>query len=307
MKVAITGATGFVGRRLVARLQQLNHSVVVLTRQVESVAREQFPLSAFPQVTIVVYDPAELGDWQQTIAGCDAVVNLAGEPIAEQRWTPEFKQRLMDSRVTTTQNLVAAIGAANPRLQVLVNASAVGFYGTSETATFDETSPAGADYLAAICQNWEAAATAVKDHGTRLVILRLGVVLGLQGALGKMLPVFKLFAGGPIGSGQQWMSWIHCDDVVSLIIKAVTDPSMQGVYNATAPNPVTMAALCQALGKVLKRPSWLPVPNFALEAMLGDGAMVVLEGQKVLPKQTVAAGFEYGYGDVEAAIEQILR
>jgi hypothetical protein len=302
MKVAITGATGFVGSRLVERLQALGHQPIVLTRQPDR-AKQKFAASP---VEIINYDPMQSGAWQATMASCDAVVNLAGEPIADQRWTAEYKQKLMDSRVKTTEHLVAAISQANPKPQVLVNASAVGFYGTSETASFDETSAAGNDYLAEICHNWEAAASKVKDSGTRLVILRFGIVLGLGGALGKMLTPFQMFLGGPIGSGNQWMSWVHLDDVVELIITAITNTQMQGVYNATAPHPVRMMELCQALGRVMQRPSWLPVPGFALEALLGDGALVVLEGQQVLPKQTLTSGFNYRYPTVEPALKEIL-
>jgi uncharacterized protein len=301
MKVAVTGATGFVGSRLVETLHSLGHTVVVLARSAAK-AEKLFPAGVYPQVTVV----EDVSAWAEALTGCDGVVNLAGEPIAEKRWTPEQKQRLVDSRIDTTKALVAAIGQANPRPQVLVNASAIGFYGTSETATFDETSPAGDDFLAELCQAWEAAAMEVKSGGTRLVILRSGIVLGLGGALGKMLPAFRLFAGGPIGSGNQWFSWIHRDDLVSLIIKALNDGAMQGVYNATAPNPVRMGEMCQVLGGVMGRPSWLPVPDFALEAMLGDGAKVVLEGQQVLPKNTLASGFEYQYSTVKPALAQIL-
>lgn len=305
MKVAITGATGFVGTRLVERLQSVGHHIVVLSRDA-SKATKIFPKQVYSNVEIVAYDPYNSGDWQSALSGCEAVVNLAGEPIAEQRWTPEYKQQLLDSRILTTQKLVEAIAQANPKPQVLVNASAIGFYGTSETATFDETSPAGNDFLAEICQKWEAAATEVKSSGTRLVILRLGIVLGLGGALGKMLTPFRMFAGGPIGSGNQWFSWIHRDDLVSLILKALTDSAMQGIYNATAPKPVRMNDLCQVLGAVMKRPSWLPVPGFVLETMLGDGATVVLEGQEVLPKNTLNSGFAYEYQEIQPALQQIL-
>jgi uncharacterized protein len=305
MKVAVTGATGFVGTRLVERLQNLGHSVVVLSRDTSKAARI-FPKQVYTNVEVVAYDPYNSGDWQSALSGCEGVVNLAGEPIAEARWTPEYKQKLLDSRILTTQKLVEAIAQANPKPQVLVNASAIGFYGTSETATFDETSAAGSDFLAEICQKWEAAASEVKSSGTRLVILRLGIVLGLGGALGKMLMPFRMFAGGPIGSGNQWFSWMHRDDLVNLILKALTDGAMQGVYNATAPNPVRMNDLCQTLGTLMKRPSWLPVPGFVLEGMLGEGAIVVLEGQQVLPKNTLSSGFTYEYATIEPALSQIL-
>jgi uncharacterized protein len=309
MKVAITGATGFVGSRLVERLQSLGHEVLVLTRNPEA-ARQKFPIEVYKTVEVLGY----ASDWQTHIAGCDGVVNLAGTPIAEQKWTPEYKQQILDSRLQTTANLVAAITSgraqpnvqADPQPQVLVNASAIGFYGTSETGEFNELSLAGNDFLAEVCSKWEAEATKVQASGTRLVILRLGIVLGMGGALAKMLTPFRLFAGGPIGSGRQWFSWIHQDDVVSLIVKALTDGAMQGVYNATAPNPVRMTELCTVLGQQMQRPSWLPVPGFAIEALLGDGAVVVLEGQKVIPQQTLNSGFNYEYQTVDRALAQIL-
>ncbi|MEG4207269.1 TIGR01777 family oxidoreductase [Microcoleus sp. Pol7_A1] len=305
MKVAIAGATGFVGSRLVEKLQAAGHQVVVLSRDAAKAGRV-FPASAYPNLQVVAYTPAESGDWQKSIAGCDAVVNLAGVPIAEERWTEARQQAILDSRKLTTAKLVEAIVNANPRPSVLVSASAIGYYGTSETAEFDETSPAGNDFLAAVCKDWEAAAQPAKNAGTRLAILRLGIVLGMGGALAKMLPPFKLFAGGPIGTGKQWFSWVHREDVVDLILYALQNSQVEGVLNATAPNPVRMNELCQTLGEVLKRPSWLPVPGFALEMLLGDGAKLVLEGQKVLPKQTLASGFQYQYPTLKLALAEIL-
>jgi hypothetical protein len=306
MKIAITGATGFVGSRLVERLQRDGHSIVVLTRSVDH-GRRVFPAAAFPQVEIVGYSPLESGDWQTgLLSGCDGVVNLAGAPIAE-RWSDEHKQAILDSRKIGTAKLVEALAKADPKPQVWVNASAIGYYGTSETAAFDETSsPIEDDFLSQVCQAWEAAAQPVKDYGTRLVILRFGIVLGMGGAVAKMLTPFRMFAGGPIGSGRQWFSWIHRDDLVSLIVQALQDPQMAGIYNGTAPNPVRMDEFCKTLGKVLNRPSWLPVPDFVLETILGDGAQVVLEGQQVLPKRTEGSGFTYRYALVKDALDEII-
>ncbi|MCL6752424.1 TIGR01777 family oxidoreductase [Nostoc sp. CCCryo 231-06] len=305
MKVAITGATGFIGSRLVQRLHAKGDQIVVLTRNI-TFAQKVFPSETFPNVEIFAYTPNTSGSWQSVIASCDGVVNLAGEPIGEGRWTPERKQEILNSRKLGTQKIVEAITNANSKPTVLINASAIGYYGTSETATFDETSLSGNDFLAQVCQIWEAEATKVKDAGVRLVILRFGIVLGNGGALDKMITPFKLFAGGPIGSGRQWFSWIHVDDLVSLILEALTKPEIEGVYNGTAPNPVRMADLSQTLGEVMNRPSWLPVPSFAIEALLGDGAMVVLEGQKVLPKRPLETGFEYKYPNLQSALTQIL-
>ncbi|XZN97798.1 MAG: TIGR01777 family oxidoreductase [Microcoleus sp.] len=306
MKVAIAGATGFVGSRLVERLHSEGHSILVLARDSER-ARRIFPASAYPNLEIVGYSPAESGNWQHSIGGCDGVVNLAGVPIAEERWTAARQQAILDSRKLTTAKLVEAIANANPKPSVLVSASAIGYYGTSETAEFEENSPGGDDFLAAVCKEWESAAEKVKNTGTRLVILRLGIVLGMGGALAKMLPAFRLFAGGPIGTGKQWFSWIHRDDVVNLILYALQNPQVEGVLNATAPHPVRMNELCETLGEVLQRPSWLPVPSFALELLLGDGAKVVLEGQQVLPKRTLLSGFQYEYPQLRSAIEEIVK
>ncbi|MDH6060704.1 TIGR01777 family oxidoreductase [Chrysosporum bergii ANA360D] len=305
MKVAITGATGFVGSRLVERLHKENNQILVLTRNT-SLAKKVFPPGAFPHIEIVAYTPTESGSWQDVIAHCDGVVNLAGEPIAKDRWTSVEKQKIFNSRQLGTQKIVEAIGKANPKPSVLVNASAIGYYGTSEIATFDETSSSGNDFLAQVCQAWEAEAQKVKNAGVRLVILRLGIVLGNGGALGKMITPFQLFAGGPLGSGRQWLSWIHLDDLVTLILQALTKPEMEGVYNATAPHPVRMAEFTQTLGQVMRRPSWLPVPGFALEALLGEGAMIVLEGQQVIPKGTLKTGFEYQYPNLLPALAQII-
>ena len=305
MKVAITGATGFVGSRLVEKLKAEGHQILVLTRNLER-AKRIFPASAFPNLEIVAYRPAESGDWQQSIADFDAVVNLAGEPIAE-RWTPEHKKAILESRQLGTRKIVEAIAQADPKPSVLINASAIGYYGTSETATFDEDSPGGNDFLAEVCKKWEAEAQKVKEAGVRLVILRTGIVLDKDGgALAKMLPPFKLFAGGPLGSGRQWFSWIHRDDLVNLIVEALKRPDIEGTFNATAPNPVRMNQFCQTLGEVMNRPSWLPVPGFALETLLGEGAKVVLEGQQVLPKKIQSLAFQYQYPTLKSALEGII-
>jgi uncharacterized protein len=306
MKVAITGATGFVGSRLVERLQAEGHQVLVLTRAADR-ARRIFPTAAFPNVQIQAYTPLESGDWQQAISGCDGVVNLAGAPIAEGRWTADRKQEILNSRQIGTEKIVESIAKAAPKPSVLVNSSAIGYYGTSETATFEESSPAGNDFLAQVCQAWEAAAAKVEATGTRRVILRTGIVLGMGGVIAKMLLPFRLFAGGPLGTGRQWFSWIHREDLVNLILAALTQPELSGTYNATAPNPVRMAEFCQILGQMLRRPSWLPVPDFALEALLGEAAQVVLEGQQVLPKRAEAIGFTYQYPTLKQALEEVLN
>lgn len=305
MKIAITGATGLVGTRLIAKLKD-HHQIVVFTRS-SIKAKRIFPASSYPNLEIVQYTPQESGAWQDKISGCDGVVNLAGEAISE-RWTPQHKKAILESRQIGTRKLVEAIAKAENKPQVLVSGSAIGYYGTSETATFDETSNSGNDFLAQVCQKWEAEAQAVKEYGVRLVIVRVGIVLANGGgALGKMLTPFQIGAGGPIGTGRQWFSWIHRDDLVNIIIEALNRNDLEGVYNATSPNPVKMGEFCQTLGEVLNRPSWLPVPEFVLELLLGDGAVVVLEGQQVLPKKTQASNIKYQYPELRSAIREIVK
>lgn len=305
MKILITGATGFVGSKLIEKLAKDNQ-IIVLTRNVDK-AQKVFPTTAFPSVEIISYSATKSGDWQNKIDGCDAIINLAGAPVGE-RWTESYKKTILESRQLGTQKIVEAIEKAISKPKVLINASAIGYYGTSETATFTETSPSGDDFLAKVSQIWESEAEKVKNLGLRLVIFRLGIVLGNGGALAKMIPPFKIFAGGPLGNGKQWFSWIHRDDLVSLIIQALQRTEITGTFNATAPYPVTMNELCKTLGEVMNRPSWLPVPSLALELLLGDGAQIVLEGQKVLPQKTTEImGFNFQYPTLKPALNQIIN
>ncbi|XP_050232425.1 epimerase family protein SDR39U1 homolog, chloroplastic [Mercurialis annua] len=301
MTVSVTGATGFIGRRLVQRLHSDNHIIHVLTRS-KSKARLIFPGREFPKVVI-----AEEPEWKNCIQGSNAVVNLAGMPIST-RWSPEIKKEIKQSRIRVTSKVVNLINDApeGVRPSVLVSATAVGYYGNSETQVFDESSPSGNDYLAEVCREWEGTAFKV-NKDVRLALIRIGVVLGKDGgALAKMIPIFMMFAGGPLGSGRQWFSWIHVDDIVNLIYEALKNPSYKGVINGTAPNPVRLAEMCEQLGNVLSRPSWLPVPDFALKAVLGEGATVVLNGQKVVPKKAKELGFQFKYPYVGDALKAIL-
>ncbi len=304
MRVVVTGATGFVGQQVVQALLERGDQVTALVRHPQKVPQA---LQETAQMTLVPYTPKEAGDWYQALNGANAVIHLAGEPLANGRWTAARKQEIYDSRVTGTQQLVAAIASVQERPQVLVSTSAIGYYGTSDTETFLETNAGGSDFLARVCQDWEAAAQDVTALGVRLVILRFGIVLGRQGALAKLLPPFSLYLGGPLGSGQQWFSWIHQQDLVRLILTAVDEPTMQGVYNATAPEPLRMAEFCQVLGEVMQRPSWLPVPAAVLQLLLGEAADVVLKGQRVLPERTLASGFEFQFPNARAALKDLLN
>ena len=302
MRLLLLGCSGFVGRELVPFLLELGHSLTLVSRRAHP-----FPLLESDRLVCLRLDPADPASWQspellQALAAAAGVVNLAGEPIAEKRWTAEHRQLLLDSRLRTTANLVAAMAPLRQPPRVLVNASAVGYYGTSLDQCFSEASPAGNDLLAQLCQRWETAAAAVPG-GCRVVLLRIGIVLGPDGgALGKMLPVFRLGFGGPVGSGQQWMSWIERHDLCRLIATALEDPAYSGAYNAVAPEPTRMGIFANALGRALGRPSLLPVPGAILYLLLGDGARVVLEGQQVLPQRLQAQGFQFQHPSLNAAL-----
>ena len=300
--VAVAGATGLIGTRLVEMLIAEGYRVNVLTRNPSAARAKLDTLAGVDAETVAIAGPTQ---WKSAMMGTKAVINMAGEPIAT-RWSAELKEEIKRSRVSTTRRIVEAINSMGEkeRPEVLVNASAVGFYGTSETATFNESSLSGGDYLAEVCREWEAAANEAK---CRVVVLRTGIVLAREGgALAKMVPVFEIFAGGPLGSGRQWFSWIHRDDVCGLVLKSVENKGWRGAYNCTAPNPVRMGELCSALGDVMSRPSFVPVPDFALNVLLGEGAQVVLEGQRVLPTKALEDGYEFKFAKVGDALRNLI-
>ncbi len=301
MRLLLLGCSGFIGRELVPWLLDHGHDVTLVSRR-----PQPFPALA-DRLVVINLDPAQPASWRQSdllaaLEKADGVINLAGEPIAERRWNDEQRQILRSSRLSTTASLVAAMAALAKPPAVLVNASAVGFYGTSAEDLFRESSGAGDDFLADLCRDWEQQAQAA-PAGCRVVILRIGIVLGSDGgALGRMLPVFRAGFGGPIGSGQQWMSWIHRHDLCRLIGQALEDSTYTGVINAVAPEPVRMLDFSQALGRVLQRPALLPVPGPVLQLMLGDGAKVVLEGQRVVSERLPQLGFDFEYGELSGAL-----
>ncbi len=304
MRLLLLGCTGFVGRELVPQLLQAGHQISLVSRRLPRGYDSERDEGLINYIQI---DPSQSSSWLtepliNALADADGVVNLAGEPIAEKRWTESHLKVLEDSRLETTRLLVEALKACATPPAVLVNASAIGYYGTSPDQRFIETSPAGSDFLASLCSRWEAAATAAPS-GTRQLTLRIGIVVAADGgALGKMLPVFRTGFGGPIGSGQQWMSWIHRSDLCSLIQRGLEDEAWSGVVNAVAPEPVSMAHFAQELGRCLGRPSLLPVPGPVLQVLLGDGAKVVLEGQQVASVRLDELGFSFRFPDLASAI-----
>jgi uncharacterized protein len=303
MKIAITGATGYIGRRLVRRLLDEGGNRVLAWSRRAAEARARLA----PEVEVVEWaEPVAAPPPAGSLDGVDAVIHLAGEPVG-QRWSPQVKARIRESRVNVTRNLVAGIASARVRPPVLVSMSAVGYYGPRGDEPLDESAAPGKDFLSELCRDWEAEAARAREAGARAVTARMGLVLGPRGgALARMLPFFKMFLGGPLGDGRQWMSWIHVDDALGILLHAVRTEALDGPVNATSPNPVRNAEFARTLGAVLGRPSGIPTPPAALRLLLGEFADMLLAGQRVLPRKAEAAGYRYRYPLIETALREIL-
>jgi uncharacterized protein (TIGR01777 family) len=298
MRVGVVGATGFVGKALVAALTERGDVVVAFSRDP---ARARKTLARVADARSLEAITAE------GVADLDAVVNLAGESIGAKRWDAEYKAAILESRVRTTRRVVDAIGAAGRRPQVLINASAVGFYGPRGDEEVTEATPSGDDFLSGVCREWEREAERVSSFGAREVRMRLGVVLGDGGgSLEKMLLPFKMFVGGPVGDGRQWFSWVHLADVVGAIVWALDHPTLHGAVNVTAPEPVRFRDFAEALGRRLRRPSWLPVPAFALRLAMGQMAEVVVTGQRAVPAALIADGYSFKYSRIDDALTTVV-
>ncbi len=301
-RVLVSGGSGFIGRRLVAELTGRGDQVTVLTRD-PGKARKHLPERA----RVAAWDPYRLGSWTAELEVVDAVIHLAGEPIAT-RWTDKVKQRIVASRVDTTQHLVEAMGAAKHKPKVFVCGSAIGIYGSQPPdVELDESSPAGSGFLADVVTRWEEAARGAEALGIRTAEVRTGVGLGEGGgALEKMILPFKLFGGGPVGTGDQVVSWVHRDDVVGIFLFALDDDRVTGPINAVSPYPATSRELAKAIGAVMNRPSWLKVPSFAVHAAMGEAAQILTEGQRVVPRKAIELGYEFRYARLMPALDSIL-
>ncbi len=298
MKIVIAGGAGFVGRAVVARLLSQGHDVVVLSRR----APGGSPAASQP-VSRIFWDGKVLGEWCAALEGADALINLSGENISGRRWTREYKQILRQTRLDPTHLLVRALGACRIPPGVFINASAVGYYGDAGDRWLDEGAAPGQGFLAGLCQAWEQAALEAEGHGVRVVVARMGIVLGHGGVLEKFAPPFRAFVGGPLGSGRQWMSWISGHDLADAFLFIIRHEALKGPVNCVSAEPLTMHAFCKALGAVWHRPSWLPCPSWVLQAALGEMASVVVSSQRVIPKKLLDAGFRF---QEPRAIEQVL-
>jgi uncharacterized protein (TIGR01777 family) len=302
MRVLVTGASGFLGSAVCDALLARGDETVGLTRDPQRARKGN------PTVTWHAWNPAAERPPASALAGIDSVVNLVGEPI-DQRWTETAKQRIRDSRVRSTKNLVDAISGTEPRPKTLVSQSAVGYYGDRGEAMVDESTPPGSTFDAELCVAWEAAARDAETVGVRVVVVRTGLVLDPEhGVLKQLLLPFKLGVGGPLAGGGQYMPWIHIDDEVRLLLWALDTDGASGTYNATAPNPVTNREFSKALGRVLGRPAVVPVPKLALKARFGgELGEVATGGQRTVPRRALDAGFEFRHPELEPALSDLLR
>lgn len=302
MKIVVAGGTGFIGGALCHSLIREGHQVSILTRRPEQASHQ-----GDAPINWVLWNGRDTGAWVETLEGADAVINLAGAPIADARWTDARKQLLTDSRVLSTRLLVTAMSGRSSRPATFISASGIGYYGASDDRRLDEGAARGQGFLADLCLSWEAEALRAGEFGARVVVLRTGMVLEQDGgALPKMLLPFRFFAGGPIMPGNQWVSWVHRRDHIGMIHWALTTPTVSGPINAVAPEPVTMHTFCNILGRVLHRPSWLPVPSFALHILLGELGTLMTTGQRAIPEKAIVGGYTFQYPTLEPALRAIL-
>jgi len=311
MNILIAGGTGLIGQALTAELLSRGYKVTILTRNPQK--QRALP----PGVTLVAWDGKSPNGWGHLIESTDAIINLAGTSIAGEnmfaiftrRWNDDYKRDILESRLDAGQALTMAIQAAEQKPKVLLQASAVGYYGPRGAESVDEQTPPGHDYfMADVCQAWERSTHQIEELGVRQVIIRMGLVLATYGGiLPMMLLPFRLFAGGVLGSGEQVISWIHINDIVRSICFLLEDETIRGVYNLTAPNPVTNAQFAKIAGNTLRRPSFLTVPSFALKLLLGEKAALILDGQHVLPEGLLAAGYDFQFTELEQALNHLLK
>ncbi len=300
MKIAISGATGLIGKKIIDELIKGNDEVIVLTRSVHKAK------NVFGNKINFINWSKNITDWQNQLEKIDVVINLAGENVMARRWNDQHKTKIYSSRIDGTKKLVDAISGLSCMPKAFISASAIGYYGNINDEV-DENSKAGSDFLAKVVKDWEEASQPLEDKKIRRVIIRIGIVLDKnEGALPKLVLPFKFFVGGSIGSGEQWLSWIHVDDLVKIFLFAIEN-EISGVYNAVSPNPVKMINFAKTLGKILHRPSFIKVPEFALKLVLGEGAASILNGARVKSEKIQSVGFKFQYENLDEALITLLK
>jgi uncharacterized protein len=306
MRIVIAGGTGFLGAPLAEMYAEEGHDVRVLTRSLMSGDTRHDPGTGVPGITRVGWkSDGQTGPWSNVVEGADAVINLSGESLGATRWTPQAKAKFRDSRILATRSLTAAIGSARARPAVFISGSAIGYYGPADAQPLTESDPAGRDFLAELCAAWEQEARKAEPF-TRVAVVRTGIVLERSGgALAEMMKPFRLFVGGRIGSGHQYVSWIHRLDWIEMVRWIVQTPSVSGPVNLTAPHPVTNRHLSRALGRAMRRPSLVPVPGFALRIIVGEFAESLVTGQRVIPARAQNEGYHFRYPEIEQAFRGI--
>lgn len=302
MRIMITGGTGLIGKALANSLHRDTHEVIVLSRSA------QRPAGLASGISMVQWDGRSATGWGKMVNGDSAIVNLAGANIAAGRWSEARKREIVNSRVDAGKAVVQAVHQAAVKPQVVIQASAVGYYGPCGDETITEASPSGSDFLAEVCRQWEASTAAVETLGVRRAVIRTGVVLSPEGgALPRMTLPFRFFAGGKLGSGRQYFPWIHLEDEVGAIRFLLEQPAASGVFNLAAPQPVTNAQFTRAIGKAMGRPALMPVPAFALRTLFGEMATVLLDGQRATPQRLEQAGYRFHFADPLTALQDLLR
>ncbi len=299
-RVIVTGGTGFIGQALCRRLAGAGYEVVILTRKPGDYS--------LPGVRLERWDGRTAVGWGQWAEGTSGIINLAGANIAGRRWNAGYKRILRESRLDAGRAVVEAVETAQQKPKVLVQASAVGYYGSHEDEILTEDCPPGADFLSRLAADWEECTAAVEDLGVRRIVIRMGIVLERDGGvLARLRPAFKFLLGGPLGSGRQWFSFIHREDLIRAVTFLIEDETASGPFNLTAPEPVRMGQFARTLGAVLRRPSWLPIPVSLLRLVLGEGASFVVQGQRVTPSRLQELGYQFSYPTAEAALRAIFK
>jgi len=302
-KIIVTGATGLIGSALVSELKKKNYEVIVFSRNAEKAKLTLPNADNWIDWTFNSNDK-----WAKSVDGVHGIIHLAGAGVFSKRWSDTYKKEIESSRIDGTRSLISAIEKSSIKPEVFIGGSAVGYYGACDDQQIAETAPNGSDFLASVCKKWEDESLKARNFGVRTIVVRTGIILDTRdGALKQLLLPFKLFAGGPVLPGTQYFPWIHIQDEVGIILHSLENKTVEGAVNASAPNPLTMNDFCKALGKAVSRPSWAPVPGFAMKLLLGEVATMLTNGQRMIPQKALETGYKFKFTDCETAIRNLVK